>query len=186
MTVSLPPVSDAELIAQALTGDSRAERVLYDRHVDRVYRLAYRMAGDDTLAMDITQDAFIRAFNGLRDFRGESALSTWLCTIASSVALNVLRGRKRRDRWEAPAEAGLTVGALPRDSEPDLKTRMRAAIEALPDIYRSVFVMHDVEGFTHEEIGEGLGVPTGTSKARLSRARALLRAALADFAPEAV
>lgn len=182
---SQPPAPDAELIAQALTGDSRAERVLYDRHVDRVYRLAYRMAGDDTLAMDITQDAFVRAFNALPDFRGESSLSTWLCTIASSVALNVLRSRKRRDRWEAPAEAGLTVGAYSRDAEPDLKTRMRSAIEALPDIYRSVFVMHDVEGFTHEEIGEGLGVPTGTSKARLSRARALLRDALADFAPEA-
>ena len=139
MTAQPSPVDDAELIAQALTGDSRAERVLYDRHVDRVYRIAYRLAGDDTLAMDITQDAFVRAFQRLADFRGDSALSTWLCTIATSIALNLLRSRQRRDRWEAPEEAGLTVGVSSRDSEPDLKTRMRAAIDALPEIYRSRF-----------------------------------------------
>jgi RNA polymerase sigma-70 factor (ECF subfamily) len=179
------PLNDAELIAQALAGDSRAERGLYDRHVDRVYRIAYRVAGDETLAMDITQDAFIRAFTHLRDFRGASSLSTWLCSIATSVALNTLRGRNRRGRWEAPFEDALVVGVTTRESEPDLKVRMRSAIDALPEIYRAVFVMHDVEGFTHEEIGEGLGVPSGTSKARLSRARALLRTTLADFAPEA-
>jgi RNA polymerase sigma-70 factor (ECF subfamily) len=77
------------------------------------------------------------------------------------------------------------VGTSSRECEPDLKERLRAAINALPEIYRSVFVLHDVEGFTHEEIGAGLGVPSGTSKARLSRARALLRDTLADFAPEA-
>jgi RNA polymerase sigma-70 factor (ECF subfamily) len=179
------PDPDAELIARALTGDTRAERGLYDRHVDRVYRLAYRMAGDDTLAMDITQDAFIRAFAYLRDFRGDSSLSTWLCTITTSVALNTLRADRRRGKWHAPFEDGITTADAAPRSEPDLKQRMRAAIEALPEIYRAVFVMHDVEGFTHEEIGAGLGVPTGTSKARLSRARALLRHTLADFAPEA-
>ena len=175
---------ERELIARALAGDAAAERALYDAHVDRIYRLAYRLAGDDDLAQEFTQDTFIRAFERLRDFRGESAFSTWLHSIAVSVSLNGLRKVKRFHAREAALDEALTVGARTRDAEPDLKSRLRRAIDALSDGYRTVFVMHDIEGYTHEEIGAALGVETGTSKANLSRARAKLREALADFRGE--
>ena len=175
---------EADLITRARAGDGAAERELYEAHVDRVYRLAYRFAGDADLARDFTQDTFIRAFERLRDFRGESQFATWLHAIAVSVALNGLRDVKRRRVRETDLEEGHEVAGTGREAEPDLKRRLRAAIDALPEGYRTVFVMHDVEGYTHEEIGDVLGVEAGTSKAQLSRARAKLRVALADFAGE--
>ena len=177
-------MDDRELIARVRAGDPAAERALYDAHVDRVYRLSYRMAGDDDLARDFTQETFIRAFEKLDTFRGESALSTWLHSIATSVALNGLRKVKRFRKREADLEEadGMSGGA-PR-AEPDLKRRLAAAIDGLPEGYRTVFLLHDVEGYTHEEIGAALDIETGTSKAQLSRARAKLRDALADFAGE--
>lgn len=177
------PVHEADLIARVRAGEPAAERELYDAHVERVYRLAHRLAGDDDRARDITQDTFIRAFERLHEFRGDARFSTWLHAIALSIALNALRKVKRMRR-EVDLEEGMDVAGTTRDAEPDLKQRLAAAIDALPDGYRTVFVMHDVEGFTHEEIGGALGVETGTSKAQLSRARAKLRVALADFAGE--
>jgi len=177
-------VDERELIHRVRAGDGVAERALYDAHVDRVYRLAYRLAGDDALAQDFTQETFIRAFSKLDSFRGDSALSTWLHTITTTVVLNGLRKVKRFHTREADLDEAGAVGVNPRDSEPDLKTRLARAIDALPEGYRTVFLMHDVEGYTHQEIGAALGVETGTSKAQLSRARAKLRVALADFAGE--
>lgn len=177
-------MDDKELIARVLEGDPSAERRLYDAHVDRVFRLVYRMAGDLDRAKDYTQETFIRAFSRLADFRGEAALSTWLGSIAISVALNGLRKvRRMRDREVALDEAP-QMGRLSVEAEPDLKTRLAQAIDGLPDGYRAVFVMHDVEGYTHEEIASSLGVHPGTSKAQLFRARARLREALADFAKD--
>jgi RNA polymerase sigma-70 factor, ECF subfamily len=177
-------VDDQELIGRVLAGDPSAERALYDAHVDRVFRLVYRMAGDLDRAQDYTQETFIRAFARLGDFRGEAALSTWLGSIAISIALNGLRKvRRLRDR-EVGLDDSLQIGRSPVVAEPDLKTRLAQAIEELPDGYRAVFVMHDVEGYTHEEIASSLGVHPGTSKAQLFRARARLREALADFAKE--
>jgi len=177
-------VDDRELIARVRAGDPAAERALYDAHVDRVYRLSYRMAGDDDLARDFTQETFIRAFDRLDTFRGEAAFSTWLHSIATTVALNGLRKVKRfRTREADLEEADGVPGGAPR-AEPDLKRRLAAAIDGLPEGYRTVFLLHDVEGYTHEEIGAALDIETGTSKAQLSRARAKLRDALADFAGE--
>lgn len=177
-------VEERELIARARQGDGAAERALYDAHVDRVYRLAFRLAGDDELARDFTQETFIRAFGKLDGFRGEAAFSTWLHRIATTVALNGLRKVKRFRRREAELDEAAEVVSRGRVAEPDLKLRLRRAIDDLPVGYRTVFVMHDVEGYTHEEIAGALGVETGTSKAQLSRARAKLREALADFAGE--
>ncbi|MGH7533095.1 MAG: RNA polymerase sigma factor [Gemmatimonadales bacterium] len=177
-------VEEAQLIDRVLAGDPAAERALYDRHVDRVYRLAYRMTGDGDLAQDITQDAFIRAFDRLPGFRGEASLATWLNAITMSVALNALRKVKRFRQRETDLEHGEKVGAPGRQAEPDLKERLARAIDDLPEGYRAVFVMHDVEGYTHEEIASTLGVKAGTSKAQLFRARARLRDKLADFAGE--
>jgi len=171
------------MIARVRAGDGAAERALYDAHVDRVYRLAYRLAGDDELARDFTQETFIRAFERLHTFRGDAALSTWLHAIATSVALNGLRKIKRFRRDTDLEEAHVVTGGA-RQAEPDLKVRLERAVDALPLGYRTVFVMHDVEGYTHEEIGAVLGIPAGTSKARLFDARAKLRTALALFAGE--
>lgn len=178
-------MNESELIERVLAGDSAAERALYDLHVDRVYRLAFRMAGGDAdLAQDFTQEAFVRAFDRLHEFQRKSALGTWLHAITVSVSLNGLRKRSRHTKREADLEEASLVVTVHREAEPDLKTKLRQAIAALPDHYRSVFVLYDVEGYTHEEIGSALGVPVGTSKARLSRAREKLREALAEFAGE--
>lgn len=177
-------VDDRDLIARVRAGDRTAERLLYDRHVDRVYRLVYRMAGDPDLARDFTQDAFVRAFEKLGTYRGEAAFSTWLHSVATSVTLNGLRRVRRLRRYETDLEHGATVADRTREAEPDLKIRLRWAIDGLPEGYRTVFVMHELEGYTHEEIAGALGVEVGTSKAQLSRARARLREALADFAGE--
>ena len=120
------PVNDRELIGRVLAGDPRAERELYDAHVDRVFRLVYRMAGDPHRAQDYTQETFIRAFERLADFRGESALSTWLCAIAISVTLNGLpvscggHGTGRSDWTKRPAHRHPAV-----EADPDLKVRLR-------------------------------------------------------------
>ena len=177
-------MDESQLIARVRAGDSAAERALYDAHVDRVYRLAFRLAGDDALAQDFTQETFIRAFDRLGSFRGESAFSTWLHTITTTVVLNGLRKVKRFRQREADIDDAHDIGTVHRHAEPDLKTRLKHAIEALPEGYRTVFVMHDVEGYTHEEIAAALGLAPGTSKAQLSRARAKLREALKDFAGE--
>jgi RNA polymerase sigma-70 factor (ECF subfamily) len=177
-------VEERELIGRVLAGDPSAERSLYDAHVDRVFRLAYRMAGDLDRAQDYTQETFIRAFSRLGDFRGESTLSTWLGSIAISVTLNGLRKVKRQNEREVALDDIVPTGRATREAEPDLKERLSRAIDSLPDGYRAVFVMHDVEGYTHEEIATSLGVHPGTSKAQLFRARARLREALADFVRE--
>jgi RNA polymerase sigma-70 factor (ECF subfamily) len=177
-------VHDQELIGRVLAGDPSAERALYDAHVDRVFRLVYRMAGDLERAQDYTQETFIRAFDRLSGFRGEAALSTWLASIAISITFNGLRKVRRIREREVSLDENLQVGRAGREAEPDLKERLTQAIDDLPEGYRAVFVMHDVEGYTHEEIGTSLGVHPGTSKAQLFRARARLREALADFVKE--
>jgi RNA polymerase sigma-70 factor (ECF subfamily) len=177
-------MDDLTLVQRVKDGDPAAERTLYDAHVDRVYGLAYRMTGDETLARDLTQDAFVRAFDRIDGYRGDAALSTWLHTVTTSVVLNGLRKvRKIRER-EADLDAARGAADTKRRSEPDLRDRLHVAIGGLPDGYRKVFVMHDVEGYTHQEIARALGVAEGTSKAQLSRARAKLRVELADYAEE--
>lgn len=178
-------MDERSLIARVLAGDTAAARALYDAHVDRVYRLAFRMARDADLAEDLTQETFIRAFDRLGDFRGEAALSTWLHAIAVSVVLNGLRRVRRLRTLQAPLEAAEERGASPRHGDPHLRQRLERALDALPESYRLVLLMHDVEGYGHEEIGAILGMPAGTSRAQLSRARARLRAALGDVQGEA-
>lgn len=177
-------VDEELLVARAKRGDAGAERQLYDNHVDRMYRLAYRMTGDDDQAQEFTQETFIRAFERIDQFRGESKFGTWLNSIGTSVIYNGLRKVTRfRQREYEYDEVGAIAGNE-RQAEPDLKEKLTLAIDDLPVKYRMVFVMHDVEGYTHEEIGSALGMPAGTSKAQLSRARARLRESLAEFAGE--
>lgn len=175
-------VEPTSLVTRVLAGDPDAERELYDAHVDRVYRLVYRMVGDAELASDYTQDTFIRTFERLATFRGESALSTWITAIAISVVYNGQRKVRRLRTREVDLEQAEPVAATRREADPDLKLKLRAAIDELPEGYRTVFLMHDVEGYTHLEIGVALGIQEGTSKAQLSRARAKLRHSLAAYA----
>ncbi len=167
-----------------LDGDRLAARELYDAHVDRVFRLAFRLTGDEDRARELTQETFIRAFDQLRRFRGDSALATWLYRITVTVSSNLRRRHQRRDReTDLDAVADLDADPDPR-ADPDLRDRMRAAIDRLPEIYRTTFVMHDVEGYTHPEIARVLGVAEGTCKSRLFVARGMLREALAPFVKE--
>jgi RNA polymerase sigma-70 factor (ECF subfamily) len=177
-------VDERLLIERVRAGDAAAARALYDAHVDRVYRLAYRMAGDDDLAQDFTQEAFIRAFERIGEFRGEAAFGTWLHSIATSVILNGLRKVKRFRQREADLDVAEGMARESSAVEADLKRRLAQAVDDLPPKYRMVVVMHDIEGYTHEEIGQALGMPPGTSKAQLSRARARLREALQPYASE--
>lgn len=175
-------MDEQQLIARALAGDPTAERAIYDQHVDRIYRLAYRLAGDPDLAEEYTQDAFVRAFDRLSGFRGEAALSSWLHAIAVSVVINGLRKLKRRRRHEVTWEE-VPASPDPRSREDVELTRLLTrAIDDLPDDLRVVFVMHETEGYKHREIAETLEIPEGTSKTRLMQAKKHLREAIREEA----
>ena len=179
------PLADQRaLIERARRGDASAHRALYDTHVERVYRLTYRLTGDEHLARELTQDTFVRAFASIEGFREDSAFGTWLHTIAVSVTLNELRRRKRARARTAPLDEALAVGESTPFSDPLLREKLMVAVNELPEGCRTVFMMHDSEGFTHHEIAAALGVTEGTSKAQLARARGKLRVALAQFAGE--
>ena len=174
-------MDDQTLITRVLSGDAAAERALYDAHVDRVFRLAYRMTGDPDLAREATQDTFVKAFNSLGTFRAEARFSTWIHAVAVSVIVNGFRKRKRiRSRELGMDDLEAAGGTAPR-STPGLRLRLARAVEGLTDILRVVFVMHDVEGYKHREIAEILDIPEGTSRARLARAREELRTQLRDL-----
>jgi len=177
-------VREPELIARTLSGDRIAARELYEAHADRVYRLAFRLTGDADLAREFTQDTFVRAFAQLSRFRGESAFSTWLHRITVTVVANAMRKVKRFRQRETDLEDVHPIAHDATGVDPVLRERLHHAIDALPEIYRTTLIMHDVEGYTHTEIAEVLGVAEGTCKSRLSVARAQLRETLSDLNPE--
>jgi RNA polymerase sigma-70 factor (ECF subfamily) len=177
-------LDERQLIASALAGEGAAQRQLYEQHVDRIFRLAYRMTGDEALAQDLTQDAFLRAFDRLASFRAEARFGTWLHSIAVSVILNRLRKRKRLREREVPVEPERLPEATAASDDALLRVRLGAAVAKLSEPLKVVFVMVQLEGFEHQEVAAILGIPIGTSKARLHRARAKLRHSLADLAPE--
>src|SRR5687768_6891404 len=172
------------LIERARRGDPSAHRALYDAHVDRVYRLAFRLTGVEHVAQEVTQDTFVRAFGAIEGFRDESAFSTWLHTIAVTTTLNELRRGKRERARNVPLDDAMGVGESVPQSDPLLRQKVMEAVNDLPEGCRTVFMMHDAEGYTHRDIALTLGVAEGTSKTQLRRARALLRVALAGFAEE--
>ncbi|HEY8176538.1 MAG TPA: sigma-70 family RNA polymerase sigma factor [Gemmatimonadaceae bacterium] len=175
---------EPELIARVVAGDRLAARELYDAHAPRVFRLAFRLTGESELARELTQETFIRAFAQLGRFRGESALSTWLHRVTISVVSNAMRKVKRFRARETDLDEATSMAVETRRADPDLRDKLHRAIDELPEIYRTTLVMHDVEGYTHEEIANVLGVAEGTCKSRLSVARAQLREKLAPFAKE--
>ncbi len=172
------------LIERARGGDASAIRALYDTHVDRIYRLTYRLTGVEHLAREVTQDTFVRAFASIGGFRGDSAFGSWLHTIAVSLSLNEIKRRKRERTRNAPLEDAIALAESAPHSDPVLREKLMEAVNDLPEGCRTVFMMHDAEGYTHQEIAAALGVTEGTSKAQLARARGKLRVALAQFAEE--
>jgi len=160
-------------VALAARGDAQAFRRLYEGHVDRVHSLARRMAGCERAA-ELTQDVFVRAWQKLHTFRGEAKFGTWL----HRLAVNLIISRRsafatERARFLDAEDVLDRIESKP--ARPDLGMDFEAAIARLPSGARTIFVLHDVEGYRHHEIGELLGVTTGTTKAQLHRARMLLR-----------
>jgi RNA polymerase sigma-70 factor (ECF subfamily) len=167
------------LVSRAREGDLSAFEALYRRYVRRIYALCLRLSGDTSLAEDLTQEAFVRAWKKMAQFRGESAFSTWLHPLAVNVVLAERRSRRSRD-----AHTFLTddVSSHERPTAgfgPEVRLDIERAVASLPAGARAVFVLHDIEGYRHEEIAEMTGVTIGTSKAQLHRARQLLKERLA-------
>ena len=175
---------ERSLIARAVVGDRVAARMLYDMHAPRVHRLTYRFCGDADLAADLTQDVFVLAFRELPKFRGDATLATWLHRVAVTVSLNAMRKVKRLREREADLDEARYHEHESGDVDPDLRSRVTAAIDALPEGLRLALVMHTLEGYTHAEVASALGIAEGTSKARVFEARAKMRKSLGDYLEE--
>jgi RNA polymerase sigma-70 factor, ECF subfamily len=167
-------VSD-DLVARAQAGDQTAFRELYRQHAGRVYALCLRLTGDGRDAEERTQDVFVRLWDKLRSFRGDSAFSSWLHRLAVNVVLNERRTTGRRERRVMPAEDPDNVAGAQHAAPLHLNIDLERAIAELPDGAREVFVLYDIEGYGHGEIAQLVGIAEGTSKAQLFRARRLLR-----------
>jgi RNA polymerase sigma-70 factor (ECF subfamily) len=165
--------TDRQLALDFLDGSETAFRVLYRRHTPRLRGLVLRLLGGATdEADDVVQESWLRACAGLAGFRWEAALSTWLCGIGVRTALEALR---RGKRWSDDASLEEMPARAP---APGAGLDVERALARLPVRQRTVLVLHDVEGYTHEEIGELLGIVAGTSKSQLAHARETLRGAL--------
>jgi RNA polymerase sigma-70 factor, ECF subfamily len=170
--------AERALVRDAQAGDLAAFEKLYRQNLGRVYAVCLRMAGDAALAEELAQDVFVRAWEKLGSFRGDSAFSSWLYPLTVNLALSERRSRRRRTaRVMATEDPTVFEKPIARDDH-DAGFDLDKALKTLPPGARSVFVLHDIEGYRHEEIARLTGVATGTSKAQLHRARRLLREAL--------
>jgi RNA polymerase sigma-70 factor (ECF subfamily) len=187
----LESLGDEALVSLARARDEVAIRVIVRRHNQRLFRAARAIVRDDSEAEDIVQASYVRAFTHLDSFRGDAQLSTWLTRIALNEALGRLRKRRPvadLDEVEAAQSRGAEVipfpgASVPADPESEMhRSQMRhlleRAVDALPDGFRAVFVLRDVEGLTIEETASQLAIKPETVKSRLHRARRLLRAAI--------
>lgn len=178
---AVPVVTEAdevELVRRARARDVRAFEQLYRRHVPRIHAVCRRLAADPRRAEDLTQTAFIQAWQKLPLFRGESSFLSWLHRLAVNTALMDFRSTRRREARVVGTEDPAALEAAPGSPPVGVRLDLEAAIAALPPQARTVFVLHDVEGYTHEEIAGLMELQTGTTKAQLHRARQLLQEAL--------
>jgi RNA polymerase sigma-70 factor, ECF subfamily len=175
----LPPPTVEDAAARlAADGDVAAFEELYREHVARVHSLARRMIGSED-ADEATHEIFVRAWSRLGTFRGDSAFGTWLHRLAINSLLSHRRSAATRSRRFLALVDGDSE-RIPSRATPELALDFDAAIETLPPGARQVFVLHDIEGYSHVEIAQIVGISTGTSKSQLHRARMLLRAYLKD------
>jgi RNA polymerase sigma-70 factor (ECF subfamily) len=182
--VLAPPAQDEDhaLVRAAGQGDTRAFEALYRKHARRTYAAVWRLSGGQAArAEDLVQDAFVRAWQALPTFRFESAFSTWLHRLAINTALMQIRSRSGGEDLETDDTA---LDFVPTHDTAGQRTRERLDLErviaTLPPRARAVLVLHDIEGYKHEEIAAELGMAVGSSKAQLHRARGLLRARLGE------
>lgn len=168
---------DQHLVRLAQAGDVTAFEALYRSHRDRIYALAWRLCGcDHGLAEDLLQEAFVRAWQKLGTFRGDSRFGTWLHRLSANVVLSDRRTRLRRTRFEFPLDDSVDRTAIGlRDVTAGERADLEQAIAGLPERARAVLVLHDIEGYRHAEIARMTGMAVGSSKAQLHRARKLVR-----------
>jgi RNA polymerase sigma-70 factor (ECF subfamily) len=171
---------DDETVSKASRGDRHSLDVLVERHYQAVWKAIMRFTGDPNETDTLTQEAFLRAWQRLGSFRGDSAFSTWMHRLTVNVVLGHHRARSRRPEGHAEPEETALAAAVAPGSAPGEGVDLERAIARLPERAREVFVLHDVEGHSHEEISALAGMAVGTSKAHLHRARRLLREALAS------
>ena len=176
--------SDKDLAARCQRGDLDAFEELYRQQGPRIYSLAFRMTGVSAEAEELVQEVFLLAFRKLDSFKGESALGTWLYRLASNLCVDHLRSRQTRmghltDPIENEAGELKPLASGPPPEMVLTSLDLERAIEKLPVSYRSAFVLHDVEGYEHKEVGAMLGIAEGTSKSLVFKARRRLRALLA-------
>lgn len=158
-------------------GPPSFERI-YQENSGRVYAICMRMTGDPARAGELTQDVFVRAWKKLDSFHGRGEIGGWLRRITVNLVLNAIRSDRRRTLRVEPTDAPEKLEKGGREETPELRVALERAIAMLPDGARTVFVLHDVEGYKHEEISGMTGLAVGTSKAQLHRARKLLREAI--------
>ncbi|HWA24264.1 MAG TPA: sigma-70 family RNA polymerase sigma factor [Lacunisphaera sp.] len=169
---------ESDLIRRAQARDQQAFARLYRSHVGRIHALCRRMAGDVAHAEELTQTVFVTLWEKLSHFRGESAFSTWLHRLAVNTVLMDFRTTRRREARIFGTADPAALETPPPAASPGARLDLEQAIAVLPPQARAVFVLHDVEGYTHEEIAGLLELQTGTTKAQLHRARQLLQEAL--------
>jgi len=190
MTATLPEAAcdaaddDHALVRASAGGDAGAFETLYRRHLGRVHGVILRLVGHQhSRAEDLTQEAFVRAWQALPSFRFESAFSTWLHRLAANTALMELRSRRGAPGMDSDEEAFDAIGTVDSAGHATaLSMDLEQAVASLPPRARAVLVLYDVEGWKHEEIADTLDMAVGSSKAQLHRARKLLRAKLGDHA----
>ncbi len=172
--------TDAAIVRRAIEGDERAMRLLWHQHSPHVDAVVRRLAGDPDLAEDIAQEVWIQIFRALPSWRGDAKFSTWVHRVAVNRALNALRSTRRSAAVETVIEEDSAFVEQDSDRRMLAQTIDDAARQLSPGA-RTVFLMHDVEGFTHEEIATELGITSGGSKSQLFKARAKLRRLLAPL-----
>ena len=171
--------TDLAIVRKAIDGDERAMRMLWNQHAPRVDAVVRRFASDPDLAQDIAQEVWIQIFRALPSWRGDAKLSTWIHRIAINRTLNAVR-RARPETLAEPID-DTTVPVEPEAEHRLLAHSIEEAVRQLAPGARTVFLLHDVEGYTHEEIAAELGISVGGSKSQLFKARARLRRLLAPL-----
>lgn len=168
------PHDDSKLARRAARGDMLAFEALYRRHAGRVLAVCLRLTGERGRAEEAVQDVFVRVWERLTSFRGESAFSSWLHRLAINTVLQAMRSDRRRVARVAPGEDQELEGAAAAPAPVEERIDLEQALARLPEQARTVVVLHDIEGFTHEEIAAMTGVAAGTVRSQLSRARRIL------------
>lgn len=187
--------SDVGLVEECRKGDSTAFDELVRRYKDRIYHVVFRFLGNHEDALDVSQEVFVRAYRGIRDFKGNAQIYTWLYSIAANLSRNKLRDGSRRGRnrgtsleafaMDAPgaAQEAAATSETPRTaaSQREMEALLQRCLDELPDHYRMAFILRTFEDLSYEEIAAAMGCPAGTVKSRLNQARKMLRDRLREL-----